>query len=249
MGMGRLEGKAAIVTGGGTGIGRAIAEAFALEGCSVAIAARSEDQLRAVTMELGKAGSEVVAIPTDITDEDQVRALFRETIEGFGRLDILVNNAGAFGGGRIDQVPLEAWNRVLDTILTGTFLCTREAFGVMKDGGGGRIINIGSIAAQRPREHSAPYTAAKHGIWGLTQSTALDGREFGIAASCIHPGNVLVERRADGRSATGRDLGPEPMISTGAIARTALLMATLPPEANMLEAIVLPVAQTYIGRG
>ena len=247
--MGKLEGKVAIVTGGGTGIGRAIAEAFALEGCSMVIAARRKDRLRAVAMELGKADSEVVAIPTDITDEAQVKALFRETSERFGRLDILVNNAGAFGGGRIDQVPLETWNRVLDTILTGTFFCTREAFGIMKEGDGGRIINIGSIAAQRPREHSAAYTAAKHGIWGLTQSTALDGREFGIAASCIHPGNVLVEWRADGRSATGRDLGPEPMISMEAIARTALLMATLPPEANMLEAIVLPVGQTYIGRG
>ena len=247
--MAKLEGKVAIVTGGGTGIGRAIAEAFALEGCSMVIAARRKDRLRAVAMELGKADSEVVAIPTDITDEAQVKALFRETSERFGRLDILVNNAGAFGGGRIDQVPLETWNRVLDTILTGTFFCTREAFGIMKEGDGGRIINIGSIAAQRPREHSAAYTAAKHGIWGLTQSTALDGREFGIAASCIHPGNVLVERRAHGRSATGRDLGPEPMISMEAIARTALLMATLPPEANMLEAIVLPVGQPYIGRG
>lgn len=247
--MGILEAKVAIVTGGGTGIGRAIAEAFAAEGCFVVIASRNANRLKAAAMELAKSDRQVVAVPTDIIDPAQVKLLFEITLERFGRLDILVNNAGAFGGGRIDQVSLDVWNRVIGTIVTGSFLCTREAFKIMKEAGGGRIINIGSIAAQRPRTHSAPYTAAKHAIWGLTQSTALDGREFGIAASCLHPGNVLVERRADGRTATGRDVGPEPMISMECLARTALLMATLPAEANMLEAIVLPVAQHYIGRG
>ncbi|HHX66284.1 MAG TPA: SDR family oxidoreductase, partial [Chloroflexi bacterium] len=116
------------------------------------------------------------------------------------------------------------------------------------DAGGGRIINIGSISGQRPRENSAPYTTSKHAIWGLTQATALDGREFGIAVSCLHPGNTLVERRAEG-AAAGRNQDIEPMIPTEEMARVALLMVTLPPEANMLEAIVLPVTQKYIGRG
>jgi NAD(P)-dependent dehydrogenase (short-subunit alcohol dehydrogenase family) len=246
--MGQLDGKVAIITGGGSGIGMAIARTFVQEGCAVVIAARNASRLQAAAQELGESG-EVTPVVTDVTDEEQVLALFRETMERYGRLDILVNNAAAFDGGRIDQLSLEAWNRVIGTGVTGTFLCTREAFRIMKDAGGGRIINIGSISAQRPRAHSAPYATAKHAIWGLTQSTALDGREFGITASCLHPGNVWVERRADHHARAGRDEGEEVMISSTEIARTALLMVTLPPEANMLEAIVLPVAQPYLGRG
>jgi NAD(P)-dependent dehydrogenase (short-subunit alcohol dehydrogenase family) len=247
--MGQLAGKVAIVTGGGTGIGKGIARAFAAEGCSVVIAARNAARLDAAARELAATGSAIVAVPTDVTDEVQVKNLFKKAIDRFGRLDILVNNSGAFDGGRIDKVSTEAWKRVMDVNVTGPFLCTREAFAIMKEAGGGRIINIGSISAQRAREHSAPYTTSKNAIWGLTQCTALDGREFGIAASCLHPGNTMVERRADGRSATGRDMGAEPMVSVEDMARTALLMATLPPETNMLEAIVLPIAQPYIGRG
>ena len=247
--MGLLDGKVAIITGGGTGIGKGIAEIFLSEGCSVVIAARNEERLNAAAEAIGKGGLSVVAIPTDITDSAQVTALFQKTMERFGRLDILVNNAGAFGGDRIDHVTDELWNRVLATNLTGPFFCTREAFHIMKDTGGGRIINIGSISAKRPREHSAPYSTSKTGIWALTQCTALDGREFGISASCLNPGNTLVERRADGRSGSGRDRGVEVMVSVKNIARTALLMATLPPEVNMLETVVLPVKQEYIGRG
>jgi NAD(P)-dependent dehydrogenase (short-subunit alcohol dehydrogenase family) len=162
-----------------------------------------------------------------------------------GHIDILVNNAGAFDGGRIDELTLEAWNNVIGACLTGTFLCSRRAFGVMKTQGGGRILNIGSISAQRPREHGAPYAAAKFGVWGLTQATALDGRPFGIVASCLHPGNVLVERRLD----SGVESDDEPMMSVETIAEAALAMLTLPPHVNMLEAIVLPVGQLYLGRG
>jgi len=243
--MGQLEGKVAIVTGGGSGIGKAIARAFAQEGCAVVIAARNADRLSAAATELAETGSAIVAIPTDVTDEAQVRALFGQTMERFGRLDILVNNAGAFDGGPIEQISLEAWNRVIGVNLTGPFLCTREAFRIMKDAGGGRIINIGSISAQRTRVDMAPYTASKFAIWGLTQSTALEGREFGIAASCLHPGNTMVERRV----ASGLPQDAETMMSTREIARTALLMVTLAPEANMLEAIVLPITQKYLGRG
>ncbi|MFN2231983.1 MAG: SDR family oxidoreductase [Anaerolineae bacterium] len=243
--MAKLEGKVAIVTGGGTGIGKGIAQAFAGEGCTVVIASRNEARLRAAAESLRRTGAEIAAIPTDVTVEPQVKALFARTMDRFGRLDILVNSSGAFDGGPIDEIPLEAWDKVIGANLTGPFLCIREAFPIMKASGGGRIINIGSISAQRTREQMAPYTASKFGIWGLTQAAALEGRPHGIAVSCLHPGNTAVERRTVG----GREADQEPMIATEEIARVALLMATLPPEANMLEAIVLPVTQLYIGRG
>ena len=247
--MGQLDGKVAIVTGGGTGIGKAIAATFAREGANVVIAARNAERLEAAGKEIGRSGIRVLSVPADVTDSSQVRAVFERTMKEFGRLDILVNNSGAFDGGPIDKLTDEQWKRVMDVNVTGPFYCTREAFKIMKEHGGGRIINIGSIAAQRPREHSAPYSTSKNAIWGLTQATALDGREYGIAVSCLHPGNTAVERRADGRSGTGRDMGPETLISTDDIARTALLMVTLPPETVMLEAIVMPVQQKYLGRG
>ena len=248
--MGHLEGRAAIVTGGGTGIGKGIARIFASEGCDVVIASRNAERLAEAAEELSAHGTRVVPVPTDVTSESDVKHLFARTMEELGRVDILVNNSGAFDGGRVDLVSTEAWNRVIETNVTGPFLCTREAFAIMKDAGGGRIINIGSISAQRTRMHSAPYSTSKNAIWGLTQSTALDGREFGITASCLHPGNTEVERRGPGTvSSTGLNEDGEPMISVEEMARTVLLMVTLPPEANMLEAIVLPVTQKYIGRG
>ena len=243
--MKQLHDQVAIVTGGGSGIGKGIAQAFVNEGCSVVIASRNAARLHAAAEELRRSGSEIVALPTDVTDEAQVQALFQQTMDRFGRLDILVNSAGAFDGGPIDEIPLAAWNNVIGANLTGPFLCIREAFAIMKKAGGGRILNIGSISAQRTRENMAPYTASKFGIWGLTQAAALEGRPYGIAVSCLHPGNTAVERR----TGSGKETDQEPMISAPEIARVALLMATLPPEANMLEAIVLPVAQLYIGRG
>ena len=246
--MGQLQGKVAIVTGGGSGIGKAIASAFAGEGCAVAIAARNATRLEAAAEELGRSGGKILPVPTDITVEAQVLALFDRVMAAFGRLDILVNNAGGFGKAPIDEMPLETWRAVMDSHVTGAFLCTRQAFGIMKAAGGGRIINIGSISAQRPRIHDVAYSTAKHAIWGLTQCTALEGREFGIAASCLHPGNTLVERRIQGR-ASGLATDEETMIAAQDMARVALLMATLPPGANMLEAIVLPIEQAYIGRG
>ncbi len=243
--MRQLDGKVAIVIGGGTGIGKGIARAFAEEGCCVVIAARNADRLGAAAKELGETGSKIMAVPTDVTVEAQVIALFERTLARFSRLDILVNSSGAFDGGPLERISLEAWNRVIGANLTGPFLCTREAFRIMKEAGGGRIINIGSISAQRTRVNMAPYTSSKFAIWGLTQAAALEGREFGIAVSCLHPGNTLVERRAS----SGEMQEAEPMIAVENIARTALLMATLSPEANMLEAIVLPVTQKYIGRG
>jgi len=247
--MGQLDGKVAIVTGGGSGIGKGIAKAFADEGCSVVIAARNAERLDAAAVELSAGGATVISIPTDVTNEEQVISLFAKTMDQFGKLDVLVNNSGAFDGGPVEDLTMEQWNRVIDVNVTGPFLGAREAFRIMKKQGGGRIINIGSIAAQKPRHSSSPYTTSKHAVWGLTQSLALEGRDHGIAVSALHPGNVLVERRGDGKSATGRDEGPEPLISTEDMGRTALLMATLPPESNMLEAIVLPLGQAYLGRG
>jgi len=246
--MGQLDGKVAIVTGGGSGIGKGIARAYAEEGCAVVIAGRNAQRLDAVAEELRATGSTIVPIPTNVTDEAQVKALFAQTMERFGRLDIVVNSSGAFDGGPIDEISLDAWNNVIGANLTGPFLCIREAFPIMRKAGGGRIINIGSISAQRTRENMAPYTSSKCGVWGLTQSAALEGRPYGIAVSCLHPGNTLVERRAAGLQA-GRSEDDEPMIAVEDMARVALLMATLPPEANMLEAIVLPITQLYVGRG
>ena len=247
--MDQLDGKVAIVTGGGSGIGKGIAKAFVDEGCAVVIAARDGDRLNAAVSELAGDAGTVVAIPTDVTDEDQMANLFAKTMEQFGRLDILVNNSGAFDGAPVDELTMEQWQRVLQVNVTGPFLGAREAFRIMKKQGGGRIINIGSISAQRPRHSSSPYSTSKYAVTGLTHSLALEGRDHGIAVSVLHPGNVMVERRADGKSATGRDEGVEPMITTANMARAALLMATLPADANLLEAIMLPLGQDYLGRG
>jgi NAD(P)-dependent dehydrogenase (short-subunit alcohol dehydrogenase family) len=243
--VGKLDGKVAVVTGGGRGIGRGIARGLASEGAAVVVAARSDEQVRSVADELTAMGTQVLAVPTDVTDEGQVQALFRATTERFGRLDLLVNNAGAFDGGPLDSLPLEAWNKVIAVNLTGPFLCTREALRIMKPQGGGRIINIGSISAQRVRPNAAPYGTSKHGLWGLTQVTALEGREYGVTCGCLHPGNVRVERRSTSR----RSSDEEPMMEVDEIAQAAVLMATLPPHVNMLEAIVLPMGQMYVGRG
>ncbi len=243
--MGKLDGKVALITGGNRGIGAGMARAFAREGCALALAARDADRLRQTADELEATGAAVLAVPTDVTDEKDVERLFQQTLERFGRLDVLANNAGAFDGGPLDELSLETWEKVMAVNLRGPFLCSRAAFRIMKEQGGGRIINVGSISAQRVRMNSAPYSTSKHGLWGLTQSTALEGRPYGIAASCLHPGNVLNERRAQRNTAADE----EPMMTTDELAEAALVMASLPPHVNMLEAIVLPVEQLYVGRG
>jgi NAD(P)-dependent dehydrogenase (short-subunit alcohol dehydrogenase family) len=243
--MGKLDGKVAVITGGNQGIGKGIARAFAAEGCRLAIAARNVAKLEAAADELQLAGADVLAVPTDVSDESAVGALFDAVMAKFARVDILVNNAGAFDDGRIDQVSLEDWNNVIGVCLTGTFLCSRAVFPIMKDQGSGRILNIGSISAQRPREGSAPYSAAKFGVWGLTQATAIDGRSFGIVCSCLHPGNVMVDRRM----VSGMQQYDKPMLTTEHIAQAALAMVALPEHVNFLEAIVLPRDQPYLARG
>src|SRR5262249_51489022 len=195
--MQRLQGKIALVTGANRGIGRGIAEAFAAEGAALTLMARDGALLNETADVLKQNGADVLAISADVTDEKQVQDAFRRAIDRFGRLDILVNNAGTFEGyGPIDELPVESWDKVIAVNLRGPFLCTREAFRIMKRQRGGRIINIGSIASQRVRPNSASYSTSKHGLWGLTQVTALEGRDHGISCGCLHPGNVMVEKRA-----------------------------------------------------
>ncbi|MBC8870003.1 MAG: SDR family oxidoreductase [Planctomycetes bacterium] len=242
--MGKLDERVALVTGASRGIGRAIARALATEGATVVLTARGEAALDDAATEMGALGGEVMAQRADVAEPANVEALFAAAMERFGRLDILVNNAGAFDGGPIDELSVEAWDRVMATNLRAPFLCTQAAMRIMKRQQQGRIINVGSISAQRVRPHSAPYSTSKHGLWGLTQVTALEGREHGITCCCLHPGNVSIERRN-----TDSPLDAEPMMSVESIAEVALLMASLPPEVEMLEAIVLPHQQLYVGRG
>jgi NAD(P)-dependent dehydrogenase (short-subunit alcohol dehydrogenase family) len=243
--MNQLAGKITIITGAGTGIGKGIARAFAREGSHLVLASRKTERLEETRAELEPQGVKVIVVPTDVTDETQVHRLFEAALKTFGRLDILVNNAGRFDGGPLDELSLETWQKVLAVNLTAPFLCSREAMRIMKRQGGGRIINIGSISAQMPRMHSAPYTTTKHGLTGLTKAAALEGREFGVVVSCLHPGNVATERR----QASKLKQDEEPMMTPDELAAAAVTMAAMPPHVNMLEAIVLPVMQPYLGRG
>ncbi len=242
--MSKLSGQVAIVTGASRGIGRGIAMAFAREGASLVLTARQQADLDDVAASLPP-GCQVVTLAGDIADEQHVAALMQAAQSRFSQLDLLVNNAGAFDGGPLDQFSIAAWDRVMATNLRGPFLCTRAALQIMKPQRRGRIINIGSISAQRVRPHSAAYSASKHGLWGLTQVTALEGREYGVTCCCLHPGNIAVERR----QISEKQEDTEPMLSVDEIAEVALLMATLPPHVEMLEAIVLPRDQLYVGRG
>ncbi len=242
--MKRLEGKIALITGANRGIGRGVAEGFANEGAALIIAARDVERLNQTAEALMKSGANVLAVPADVTDEQQVQNLFRRAIERFGRLDILVNNAGVFDGGPLDRLSVETWDKVIAVNLRGPFLCTREALRVMKPQRSGRIINIGSISAQRVRPNSAPYSTSKHGLWGLTQSTALEGRAYGVSCGCLHPGNTDVETLSESRRES-----QEPVMQVADWVDAAIAMAAMPPHVNMLEAIVLPVDQHYLGRG
>jgi NAD(P)-dependent dehydrogenase (short-subunit alcohol dehydrogenase family) len=244
--MGKLAGKIGLITGASRGIGRGIAHLFARQGASLVLTARNSDALASVANELvGLGAADTAFLAGDVAAADHVEALFQLVEQRFGRLDFLVNNAGAFDGGPLEDFPLEAWDRVIATNLRGPFLCTRSAMRIMKRQQQGRIINIGSISAQRVRPRSAAYSASKHGLWGLTQVTALEGREHGITCCCLHPGNIAVERRQAGDKIEDE----EPMLSVEDLAEVALLIAALPPHVEMLETIVLPRDQLYVGRG
>ena len=243
--MGKLTGKNALVTGAGRGIGRGIALAFAREGANLLISSRTRNELDSVAAEVTELGVRVIVQEGDIGNESHVQAVFDCFQSEFDCLDLLVNNAGAFNGGPLEELSLEDWDHVINTNLRGPFMCTQRAMQLMKPRGSGRIINIASISAKRVRFNSAPYSTSKHGLWGLTQVTALEGREHGITCCCLNPGNILTERR----DASDSVVDQEPMISVTAISEVALLMATLPDDVEMLEATVLPHQQLYVGRG
>src|SRR5512136_1283915 len=186
--MGRLNGKVALVTGASRGIGKAISIGLAQEGASLVLAARTTVDLERTQAEVVKYGVPAEVVPTDVTVEQQIEDLFKRAMERFARLDILVNNAGVFMKEPIEQISTETWDWVINIELRAAFICTRAAFRIMKKQGGGRIINIGSISAQRVRSNNAAYSAAKFGIVGLTHTAALEGRQYGITCGCLHPG-------------------------------------------------------------
>ncbi len=246
--------RTALVTGGGSGIGRACALALLDAGWRVAITGRRPEALEATVAAVG-AGSRALAIPADVGDEVQVKGLFDQVRARFGRLDLLFNNAGT-GGPPVgfDELTLEAWNRVVAVNLTGTFLCAREAFALMKSQSprGGRIINNGSISAHAPRPNSAPYTATKHAITGLTKSISLDGRAHDIACGQIDIGNAATElaaRIAQGVPQANGTIMPEPTMDVAHVAEAVLYMAGLPLDANVEFMTVMATKMPFIGRG
>jgi len=243
--------KIAIVTGAGSGIGRAAAIGLLDAGWRVALAGRRAEQLQITA---AHAPDRTLVAPTDVGDEAAVQALFAATVETFGRVDLLFNNAGASAGGRLEDLSLEAWKRVVDVNLTGAFLCTREAFRVMKDQDprGGRIINNGSISAHAPRPYSVAYTATKHAITGLTRSTALDGRPYDIACGQIDIGNAATEMTAamaKGVPQADGSFAPEPLMDVKAVAEAVVMMAGLPLEANVQFMTIMATKMPFVGRG
>jgi NAD(P)-dependent dehydrogenase (short-subunit alcohol dehydrogenase family) len=248
-------GKVAIVTGAGSGIGKQVAIALSREGYAVAIAGRRKEALDA-TVEAGKSsGAPMLAVPTDVSDPASVKALFAATQQKFGRLDLLFNNAGV--GARplpLEDLPFEQWKKVIDINLNGAFLCTQEAFRLMKaqDPQGGRIINNGSISAHAPRPNSAPYTASKHGMTGLTKATSLDGRKYNIACGQIDIGNAATEmtsRMGQGVPQANGAIEVEPTFDANDVARAVIYMASLPLGANVLFMTVMASKMPFVGRG
>ena len=239
--MGSLDGKIAVVTGGGSGIGKAIAKAFAAEGATCVLAARGRERLEEAAGEI--AGC--VAMPCDVTDDAQVEQLFERVSGNHGPVDILVNNAGMARPGPSHELSPDDFREVLDVNLTGCFLCARQALRQMIPRRQGRILNIGSISGQMSRPHSVAYTTSKFGLDGMTRSLALDAREHGIAVSVLHPGNVATDIWA-GRMEMASAEGLIPLDDMG---KAALAMVTMAPEVNVLSSIVLPVTQPYLGRG
>jgi NAD(P)-dependent dehydrogenase (short-subunit alcohol dehydrogenase family) len=249
-------GKVAIVTGAGTGIGKQAALALLHEGYSVVLAGRRRELLDATAEAGGKSsGSSTLVVPTDVGDPASVKALFAKAKESFGRLDLLFNNAGIGAPG----IPLEdltygQWKSVVDINLTGAFLCIQEAFRIMKDQNprGGRIINNGSVSAHAPRPNSAPYTATKHGMTGLTKAASLDGRKYDIACGQIDIGNAATEmtaRMKRGVPQANGSLEVEPTFDAAQVARAVVYMASLPLEANVLFMTVMATKMPLVGRG
>jgi NAD(P)-dependent dehydrogenase (short-subunit alcohol dehydrogenase family) len=245
--------KIAVVTGAGSGIGRAVTLALTRAGWSVVLAGRKPGTLKETA---GAAGGGPLCVPTDVSRPEDVDALFAAVKDHYGRLDLLFNNAGTFGPGgmTLEELPYSAWQKVVGTNLTGTFLCAQAAFRIMRaqDPQGGRIINNGSVSAHAPRPHSVAYTATKHGMTGLTKSLSLDGRPYRIACGQIDIGNAatdMTERKRQGVPQANGELAVEPVMNVADVAETVLHMAGLPLEANIQFATVLATTMPYVGRG
>jgi NAD(P)-dependent dehydrogenase (short-subunit alcohol dehydrogenase family) len=247
--------RVALVTGAGSGIGRACALALAREGFAIVLAGRRRERLDETAAEARTGGGESLVVPTDLRDAAAIEALFARTREAFGRLDLLFNNAGcAAPGVPLEELTAEQWQAVVDVNLTGAFLCTREAFKIMKSQQprGGRIINNGSISAHTPRPNSAPYTATKHAITGLTKSTSLDGRKYDIACGQIDIGNAATDLTAamkQGVPQADGSVAVEPTLDVEHVARAVVYMANLPLEANVQFLTVMATKMPWLGRG
>jgi NAD(P)-dependent dehydrogenase (short-subunit alcohol dehydrogenase family) len=247
--------KVAIVTGAGSGIGKATALALLREGYRVALAGRRREALDKARAESGPAADRAHVVPTDVADPVSVRALFSETKRAFGRLDVLFNNAGVSAPGvPLEDLTFEQWKNVVDINLTGMFLCMQEAFKLMKDQTprGGRIINNGSISAHAPRPNSAPYTATKHAVTGLTKCGSLDGRKYDIAVGQIDIGNASTEmaaRMASGVPQASGQIAIEPLMDVANVANAVVHMASLPLDANVQFMTVMATKMPFVGRG
>ncbi len=246
--------KVAVVTGAGSGIGRASALALLEAGYCVTLAGRRKDALDE-TVALGKSAERALALATDVAKPDQVENLFRRTVERFGRVDVLFNNAGTNAPGvAFEDLTYEKWQQVVDCNLTGSFLCAQAAFRIMKDQTprGGRIINNGSISAHAPRPDSAPYTATKHAITGLTKTLSLDGRKYDIACSQIDVGNALTElaaRMAKGVKQANGTVAVEAMMDVKRVAEAVAYMASLPLDTNVQFMTIMATKMPFVGRG
>ena len=245
--------KVALVTGAGSGIGRAVATALGRQGYAVVLAGRRAEALAETARSMGP---ETLAVATDVTDPKSVAALFAAAHKKFGRLDLLFNNAGTGAPGTInlEDLTVEQWRKVVDTNLSGVFYCMQEAFRIMKaqTPRGGRIINNGSISAHAPRPNSAPYTSTKHAVTGLTRSGSLDGRKYDIAVGQIDIGNAateMTERMKSGMPQANGTMAPEPTMDVENVARTVVYMASLPLDANAQFVTVMATKMPFIGRG
>ncbi|CAB3859247.1 MULTISPECIES: SDR family oxidoreductase [Achromobacter] len=247
--------KIALVTGAGSGVGRVTAVALLNDGWTVVLAGRRADPLQTLQAEATARGQTALAVPTDVTRPESVEALFNTIESRFGRLDLLFNNAGVNAPAvPMDELPLEKWFNAINTNVTGVYLCARAAFGLMRRQSpqGGRIINNGSISAHTPRPFTAPYTASKHAVTGLTKSLALDGRAFNIVAGQIDIGNAMTElseRMTRGVLQANGTVAPEPMMDAVHVAKAVRHMASLPLDANVLTMTVMASAMPFTGRG
>jgi NAD(P)-dependent dehydrogenase (short-subunit alcohol dehydrogenase family) len=247
--------KVAIVTGAGSGIGKTVALALLKDGYRVALAGRRKDPLEQTVKDAGSAGALALVVPADVSNPESVRALFAKTKEVFGRLDLLFNNAGVFPPGvPLEDLSFEQWKTAVDINLTGAFLCTQEAIKIMKSQvpRGGRIINNGSISAHAPRPNSAPYTATKHAITGLTKCTSLDGRKVDIACGQIDIGNAATEitsKMATGVPQANGTIAVEPLMDLSHVGSAVLYMASLPLDTNVQFLTIMATKMPFVGRG